>query len=219
MGILKIKNFFDNFTSKLIWICIAPVIIGTLMAFGDGVHNISIAIAILSIAIIVYYLFAWLVRFQRKNYLTDNTLIDDIIALIILGPFALAGTYFSQSHEMNIAVMLAGLSPGLLSISILTILHLKNAGKEELSANYDKNYLLGKYLFCLFAGLLMPVAIYYITNDHAFTTAASFILLFSIPTILKLLSKSDKTSLEEILKSSVRILFFYTLIFSLGWIV
>ena len=72
--------------------------------------------------------------------------LGDIFVLIFFGVVAVGGTYYVQTLEIDYLVILAGLSPGLFSMAILTVNNLRDvksdfkAGKLTLAVRFGENF-------------------------------------------------------------------------------
>ncbi|MBF0385827.1 MAG: hypothetical protein HQL27_08160 [Candidatus Omnitrophica bacterium] len=213
---MKMSNFLslvNRLFSKTFWIFVSPVIIGTLMAFGDGIHNWPIALWFLAGFLAAYFVFDYILKLGKSVVSLKNSAILETMMFVLLGPFAVCGSYYAQSHEMNTAVILASLPPGLFTISCLTALSFKRG--EGSGKNY---FVIGKYFFTLYTAAILPVFIYAYTNDNLFTIFTTCICLYSIPVILKIRGIEENSSHDLIFKSTIKMYLIYTAIFSLGWI-
>lgn len=150
--------------------------------------------------------------------------LGEILVLIFFGPVAVGGTYYVQSFELNLAVILAGLASGLLSSAILVVNNLrdidtdKKAGKKTLAVRFGRTFAQSEYFLCVIAASLMPILIYGITQDHIHTLPAVMIALLALPSIHTVFTKSDGPSLNHTLADTSYLLILFTAIFSLGWI-
>ncbi len=272
---------------------IAPVLIGTAMAFGDGVHHFPAALVCLLAALAIqigtniandYYDFkkgtdsvdrigptrmtqaglikpsamkgafiisfavavvlgAWLIQrggrpiavigicailsgilYTAGPYPLGYIGLGEVFVLIFFGPVAVAGTYYVQSYEMNMAVILAGIAPGLISVAILTVNNLRdiasdrNAGKHTLAVRFGRSFAVYEFLFSIIAASLIPVLIYCLIDDHRAILACVCLALISIPTIKTVLTTSDGPALNNALAKTGRLLLIYSIVFSVGWI-
>ena len=150
--------------------------------------------------------------------------LGEIFVFIFFGPVAVGGTYYVQSLEINPAVILAGLGPGLLSAAILVINNLRDreedarAGKKTLAVRFGKHFAMTEYLAMIIAACLIPVLLYVIMRDHLAILSVALILFLAIPSIVTILTQSDGPSLNHALAHTGRLLLIYSLIFSIGWI-
>ena len=297
-----LKDYMQN--SKLtIWLMamrpktlmasVAPVMLGTLIAYGDGVHHLptaflcllgALSIQILTnltndyfdfkkgtdtaerigptrvmaaglvsstqmiIAITINLLITILICWQLVNRGGPPILLigilsvisaflytagpkplayvglGEVFVLIFFGPVAVAGTYYLQSLELNTAVVLAGLGPGLLSAAILTINNLRDidgdrkANKNTLAVRFGRSFALNEYLVCIFTAAVVPVIVYAVMADHLPILTATAIPILAIPTIKTVLTKLDGPSLNEALAQTGKLLFVYSLLLGIGWV-
>jgi 1,4-dihydroxy-2-naphthoate octaprenyltransferase len=150
--------------------------------------------------------------------------LGDLFVLIFFGPVAVGGTYFTQGLEINWAVIVAGLAPGLLSMAILAVNNLRDidtdrrAGKLTLAVRFGRSFALGEYLFCIIAATLIPFAVVLITDDHQGIAAASLVGFFAIPCIKAAFEHTDGAGLNRVLSHTVGLLLIYSTLFSLGWV-
>ena len=150
--------------------------------------------------------------------------LGDFFVLIFFGPVAVAGTYYVQSLEINMAVILSGLGPGLISVAILTINNLRDidtdrkSNKRTLAVRFGRSFALNEFLFCILTASLLPSFIYFLIEDHIAILATNLTVLLSIPVIKTVLTKIDGPSLNNALAYTGRLLLVYSLLFSIGWI-
>ena len=289
----NLKHWILAFRPKTLTAAVAPVMIGTAMAFGDGVHHWLSAAVCLFVALTIqigtnlandYFDFkkgadteerigptrvtqaglikpetvrlsfiltfalsalasAWLV--QRGGWplaviaalsIISGILytagpkplgyvgLGDVFVLIFFGPVAVGGTYYVQSFEMNYAIILAGLGPGLISAAILTVNNLRDidsdskTGKRTLAVRFGRSFAQFEYLLTILLASLMPVIIYFLIEDHPAMLMASFTALLAIPGIITVFTKTDGPSLNNALAFTGKLLLIYSVLFSLGWI-
>jgi 1,4-dihydroxy-2-naphthoate octaprenyltransferase len=150
--------------------------------------------------------------------------LGDIFVLFFFGPVALAGTYYVQSLEINPAILLAGLAPGLFGVGILTINNIRDFEKDSridkrtLVVRFGKIFGFLEYLVAIISAFLLPVVIYFVTKDHIYTLLATLTLPFAIPTLTTVLTNSDEDALNAAIGSTIKLLIIYSLLFSAGWI-
>jgi 1,4-dihydroxy-2-naphthoate octaprenyltransferase len=289
----SIKTWFLAFRPKTLPAAIAPVMIATAMAFGDGVEHFPTAFVCLLAALAIqigtniandYYDFkkgtdsidrigptrmtqsglikpstmkfafivsfliatllgAWLINrggwpiavigvlaiisgilYTAGPYPLGYIGLGEIFVFIFFGPVAVAGTYYVQSYEINMAVILAGLAPGLISVAILTVNNLRDidsdrkAGKHTLAVRFGRWFALYEFLFSIIAAALIPVLIYCLIDDHKLILTGTSLALISIPTIKTVLTTSDGPALNSALAMTGRLLMIYSILFSIGWI-
>ncbi len=151
--------------------------------------------------------------------------LGDIFVFIFFGPVAVAGTYYVQSFEMNLGVILAGIAPGLFSAGILAVNNLRDidtdrkSNKKTLAVRFGKDFAKMEYLFCMIGACLIPVLVYSVTMDHPATLLCVTIAIFSIPTLNNVLNASRGEELNKELATTGILLFVYSILFSIGWII
>jgi len=150
--------------------------------------------------------------------------LGDIFVFIFFGLVAVSGTYYVQSYEINLAVLLAGFGPGLLSTAILAVNNLrdidsdKKSGKRTLAVRFGRSFAQMEYALCVIWATLIPILIYLYIYDHIFILLASFTSLLAIHGIRTVFTKEDGPSLNHTLAFTGKILMIYSVLFSIGWI-
>ena len=150
--------------------------------------------------------------------------LGEIFVLIFFGPIAVSTTYYLQSLEINMAVFLSGFAPGLLSMAILGVNNLRDidsdrkSNKNTLAVRFGRSFALTEYLICIFTASIIPVLIYALIEDHLPIISTVIIPLLAIPSIKMVLTKIDGPSLNQALANTGKLLFLYSLLFSIGWI-
>ncbi|MBD3224692.1 MAG: 1,4-dihydroxy-2-naphthoate polyprenyltransferase [Caldithrix sp.] len=150
--------------------------------------------------------------------------LGDILVTIFFGPVAVGGTYYAQALQFNWIVFLAGLSPGLISTSILVANNLRDiatdlkAGKRTLAVRFGETFSRIQYTIMIISAALIPVGLFIFTRKHPYSLAAVLILAFSIPTIKIIFKERDGATLNQALADTGKILLIYSIIFSAGWI-
>ncbi|MCR4337047.1 MAG: 1,4-dihydroxy-2-naphthoate polyprenyltransferase [Candidatus Omnitrophica bacterium] len=288
-----LKIWLTAIRPKTLPAAIAPVIMGTGMAFGDGVHHLSSAVVALLGALTIqigtnlandYFDFQkgadnenrqGPTRVTQAGWVTPNQMIvavtiffllsalacgwlvlragwpiaiigilsiafgllytagpfslaylglGETFALLFFGPIAVAGTYYVQSFEINEAVILAGFGPGFLSAAILAINNLRDietdrgSRKKTLAVRLGKRFAQNECFIFVIAAALIPVLIYGMIQDHIEILWTALIALFAFPTIQAVYSQSEGPELNGALAHTGRLLFIYSLVFSMGWI-
>jgi len=150
--------------------------------------------------------------------------LGDLFVLVFFGPVAVGGTYFTQSLEINWAVIVAGLAPGFLSMAVLAVNNLRDidtdrrAGKLTLAVRFGRSFAMSEYLFCIMAAVLTPFAVVLITGDHLGIAAASLAGFCAIPCVKAAFTHIDGAGLNRVLGQTGRLLLIYSVLFSMGWL-
>jgi len=291
---IRLKIWIDASRPKTLWAAVAPVIIGTAMAYGDGKFHMIAAFISLLAAILIqigtnyandYFDFikgadtkerigptratgaglikpqsmrtAFIIAFSLAFFIGLYLIwragwpifligilsiisgilytggpypigykgLGDIFVLIFFGPVAVGGTYYVQALEITTPVILAGLSPGLISTALLTVNNLRDiqsdgrAGKKTLAVRFGIIFVRAEFLVSIFLACLMPLILLQLDHNHPYSLFAILVLLYAIPTIKDVLFKEVSPELNAALADTGKILLVYSLIFSLGWIV
>lgn len=149
----------------------------------------------------------------------------DIFVLVFFGPVAVGGTYYLQTLDMNVIVLLAGLSPGLISTALLSVNNLrdihtdKKAGKKTLAVRFGPIFVRTEYLISILLACAMPIILLVLNPSHPYSLSAILVVLFAFPTIKNVLFDDISPELNNALANTGKILLVYSLVFSLGWIV
>ncbi|NIA29678.1 MAG: 1,4-dihydroxy-2-naphthoate polyprenyltransferase [Actinobacteria bacterium] len=150
--------------------------------------------------------------------------LGDVFVLIFFGLLAVGGTYYVQALAINRLVIIAGIAPGLFSMAILTVNNLRDinndrkAGKKTLAVRWGKNFARAEYLFSMFIACLVPVILFFLTTRHIYALASSIVFFFALP-LIKIIYRNEPGAIfNQVLAQTGKLLFFYSLIFSLGWI-
>lgn len=149
----------------------------------------------------------------------------DLMVFLFFGPIASAGTYYVQSFEINSAVIIAGIAPGLISMGVLIVNNIRDmendkaSGKKTLVVKYGKTFGQYEYVFSIIIASLIPSLIFVIIQDHWPIVITSIISLLATPTIISLLTKNDRNSYNNTLASTGQLIAIYTTLFSILWII
>lgn len=138
------------------------------------------------------------------------------------GPVATCGTFFLQTHTLEMPVFVASLAPGFLSCAILIANNLRDektdreANKWTLVARFGTTFGKIEYAAAVLAGSLVPLAFVFLFDKSPLFLMATLTLPLSLPTIRKVFYFKTAIELVPVLQSSVLLLFFYTFLFWIG---
>jgi 1,4-dihydroxy-2-naphthoate octaprenyltransferase len=147
--------------------------------------------------------------------------LGDLFVLIFFGPVAVAGTYYVQTLDINPAVIVAGIPPGLLSVAILTVNNLRDAesdrkaGKKTWAVRFGGNFSKIEYIAAILLAALIPL---FFLKENFYVIFTLIIIPLAIPSIRTILKKSDGPALNTLLAQTGKLLLIYSLLFSIGWI-
>lgn len=150
--------------------------------------------------------------------------LGEIFVLIFFGPVAVGGTYYVQALDIDAIVLLAGLSPGLFSVAILTVNNLRDikadslAGKKTLAVRFGRTFVRIQYLLSLVVASLLPVFFYLVTYQHFYSLLTALVLLAAVPALKTVFVKTDGPALNNVLAATGKLLLLYSVIFSVGWL-
>jgi 1,4-dihydroxy-2-naphthoate polyprenyltransferase len=151
--------------------------------------------------------------------------LGDLFVLLFFGPVACAGTYYVQSFEWNLAAVVAGLAPGFLSAAIIIINNLRDietdtrAGRRTFAIRFGRAFTRMEYLFCVIAGCLIPVAVFLITGQNAWSILASLVIFLFLPNVHAIFTSDDGEVLNEALARTAMLLTLYSFLYSITWLI
>lgn len=148
--------------------------------------------------------------------------LGDIFVFIFFGPIALCGTFYVQAMELPLEVFIAGMGPGFLAISLLSINNLrdeptdKKSGKKTLAVRFGPSFVRGEYIFTFVIALLIPVFLAIYIDSRWFIC---FSLLIFIPGyfVIRSVLYENGPELNKTLSNTGKIILLYGIIFSIGW--
>jgi 1,4-dihydroxy-2-naphthoate octaprenyltransferase len=150
--------------------------------------------------------------------------LGDIFVLIFFGPVAVGGTYYVQALSIDPVVVIIGLAPGLYSVAILTVNNLRDikgdalAGKRTLAVRLGPGFARMEYVACIAIASLLPAALVWTTGQHPWSLISLAALVPAVPVFKTVLSKAEGTILNNTLAATGRLLLFFSLLFSIGWL-
>lgn len=166
----------------------------------------------------------WGVLYTAGPYPLGYNGLGDIFVLIYFGPVAVGGTYYVQTLDITLPVLVAGLSPGLFSVAILTVNNLRDidndrrAGKRTLAARFGRTFARAEYLLSILIASVIPLLLAFFTKQHYLATGAGIVAVAAIPAFRTAFRSTDGTALNNLLATTGRLLLVYSLLFSAGWI-
>jgi len=163
--------------------------------------------------------------YTATRYALAYTGLADLFVLIFFGPVAVGGTYYVQALDINVIVLIAGLSPGLISTAILTVNNLRDvnqdraAGRKTLAVRFGESFAKIEYLLVIAAACLMPLVLHYLTRANFYVVFSAFTFLLAIPAIRTVYSYKEARALNAVLANTGKLLLIFSLAFSIGWII
>lgn len=150
--------------------------------------------------------------------------LGELFVLIYFGPVAVGGTYYVQTLDINSVVLIAGLSPGLFSVAILTINNLRDisndlrTGKRTLAVRFGKTFARYEYLLTLKIATLVPLGLWFVTGQHALAIISMATFIVAIRPSMTVFTFKDGHELNKVLETTGKLLLLYSLLFSVGWL-
>ena len=149
--------------------------------------------------------------------------LGDIFVLIFFGPVAVGGTFYVQAMELPVEVILAGLGPGFLATTLLSINNLrdvvtdKKSGKKTLAVLLGTRFARFECIFTFTLALLIPFILAFLTNAHWFVCLSSLIGIPAYSSIIQIAKGVEGVELNKILSMIGKLIFLYGILFSFGW--
>lgn len=150
--------------------------------------------------------------------------LGDLFVLIFFGPVAVGGTYYVQALHLPLWVLLLGLAPGLLSVALLTVNNLrdihtdKKSGKRTLVVRFGEAFGRAEYVACVGIAGLLPPAIAAWVGNHVLAPITLLICALAFPAFRIIFSEVPGPVYNRVLAQTGKLLFFYSIVFSFGWL-
>ncbi len=147
--------------------------------------------------------------------------LSDLAVAIFFGPVAVSGTYYVQALSIERKAVIAGIPPGLISTAILVVNNLrdmesdKKAGKRTLTVIFGKRFGKAEYFFLILSSFFFP----FLLKERRYHLMCEACILFFIPSLLRIYRKDPGPEYNKILQDTSFLLFAYSMLFSLGWII
>ena len=149
--------------------------------------------------------------------------LGDVFVLIFFGPVAVGGTYYAQALALPWPVVAAGLSPGLLSVGLLTVNNLRDvdedrtAGKRTLAVRFGRRFAVAEYTACVSVAFLIPVALALTTGRGGAVCLPVVLFALALPVFRRVARETTGAGLNPALGATARLLFLHSVLFTIGW--
>jgi 1,4-dihydroxy-2-naphthoate octaprenyltransferase len=149
--------------------------------------------------------------------------LGDLFVLIFFGPVAVGGTFYVQTLELPLEVILAGFGPGLLATALLAVNNLrdeptdKKVGKRTLAVRFGPAFARGEFLTAFALALILPFILAFWTNGHWFACLSALIIIPGRSPIRQIISGVEGVELNETLAATGKLIILYSILFSFGW--
>ncbi|MCK4632989.1 MAG: 1,4-dihydroxy-2-naphthoate polyprenyltransferase [candidate division Zixibacteria bacterium] len=150
--------------------------------------------------------------------------LGEIFVLIFFGPVAVAGTYYVQALTITPEAIIAGLAPGLFSVAILAVNNLRDivgdraSGKKTLAVRFGVRFARWEYATAVIVAVLVPLLLVLRQPDHRWALLSLFALPIAVPTVASVLRGTEGRALNDTLAVTGRLLLFFSVLFSIGWL-
>ncbi len=150
--------------------------------------------------------------------------LGDVFVLLFFGPVAVGGTYYVQTLTITPVALVAGLGPGLLSAALLVVNNLRDvdedraADKRTLIVRFGTRFGAALYAFTILGAALVPVVLWAWTGAHAPAMAASVVAVLGWPGIRTAWRTNAADALNPLLGTMGKLLFVYSVLFAVGWV-
>lgn len=152
--------------------------------------------------------------------------VADLFVLVFFGPVAVAGTYYVQALNWPTEIWLAGLGPGLMSVSILLVNNIRDvsedarAGKRTLVVRLGRRAGLLLYAACQGLALVVPavLVLWFSVSPYVLLCLVAGFSMLRTTRRLFASPPGAGTALNPLLAATARNLLLYSLLFSAGWL-
>lgn len=150
--------------------------------------------------------------------------LGDIFVLIFFGPVAVGGTYYVMAQSITTTVVLAGIPPGLLAVAILVVNNLRDiesdrkGGKRTLAVRFGLRFTRVQYIMMLLLALSFAPLHYLVAGSHVGALLSLLVVVPALRPVQKVFTTRDGAQLNQVLADTGKVLFFYALTFSVGWL-
>jgi len=146
--------------------------------------------------------------------------LGDLLVLFLYGPAAVLITYYLQTGLLSSEAVIAGISPGAISMAILAVNNVRDidedraANKKTLVVRFGRTFGKCQYLFAFFLALLPPL---YFCLHRPYTLLALLVMIPALPLMRQMVMNKDPHLLNQLFGKTGQILWLFTLLFCIGW--
>jgi len=146
--------------------------------------------------------------------------LGDLLVLLFYGPGAVLITYFLQTQSFSWVALMVGLSPGGLAMAILVINNIRDieedrkAGKKTLPVRLGRTAGKAEFVLAILLSLLPPCFFY---ETHPFCLLSLLTLLPALPLMRRVILNQDPLLLNPLFEKTAKLLWLFTLLFCIGW--
>ena len=148
--------------------------------------------------------------------------ISEFFVLLFFGSLAVGCTHFLQTLSFSKEAFIAGIAPGCFSTAILIANNVRDieedrkTHKKTLVVRFGKMFGMIEYVCCIFLAFI-PLLIF--CGAHPFSLLTFLILLPAFPLMRGMLNEKEHTPavLNNIFVHTGKLLYIFTFLFCLGW--
>jgi 1,4-dihydroxy-2-naphthoate polyprenyltransferase len=207
-GLLSLKNMRIG----MIIITVIILAIGVYLIFIAGLPILLIGIA----SIISVYLYS-----AGPFPLSTNAL-GDLFVFIFFGPAAVCGTYYVQTLNLNIEIILFSVSIGLLITAIIVVNNYRDintdtaGGKRTLAVVLGEKLTRLEYYLLVIIAYLIPVVLVLLTDTSTWVLLSLISVPFWIPLFRDMSGRITGQALNKTLTGTAKLGLLFSVLLSLG---
>ncbi|OOF43094.1 1,4-dihydroxy-2-naphthoate polyprenyltransferase [Rodentibacter trehalosifermentans] len=205
----------------LIFIVVASFISGSLL-IGIAYENLSDLFAFAGLGILaIIAAITYTVGAKPYGYMG----LGDISVLVFFGLLGVGGTYYLQTHNIDMHIILPALGSGLLATAVLNINNLRDTEQDAKAGKNTLAVRLGAYKGRIYHCILLSFAAlcYLLFALNTATSWCHYLFLFAFPLLAKhaifVYRSQEPTALRPMLAQMSMISLFTNLLFSLGLLI
>ena len=147
--------------------------------------------------------------------------LGDLFAFIFFGPVAVTGTYYVQTLEWSIPVLLMGCVPGLFSVALLCVNNLRDikedteTGKRTLAVRFGATFVRIEFTLSIIIGSSLPLLID-IYQQNPSPNQWGLLTLIPALKLIYLIWEENGANLNPGLSLTSKIMLFFTIVWSMG---
>ncbi len=203
----------DQLKKAVIYCLAIALILGLYLSYVGGIYILLLGIASLLAA----------VAYTAGPFPLAYLGLGDLFVLLFFGLGAVCGTYYLQTQELNLLVILASLAVGSIATAILVVNNLRDrindakSHKNTLAVRFGAGFTRFEYFFLLvFAFLFCLYAFFSVDGKQAYSYLVPMIFAPYAYRLGREVQQKDGKDLNPLLGKTAKLELFYCLSLSLG---
>ena len=196
------------------------IVLTLVLTFLMGCTLIYRGGSIIAILLIISLLLA--IFYTAGPYSLAYLGLGEVFVILFFGPLTVLGTYYLQTLAFSKEACIAGIAPGCFSTAILIANNIRDidedrkAHKKTLVVRFGKNFGMIEYASILFMAL---IPILFFCQSHPFSLLTFLILIPAFPLMHAMFNEKQHNPkvLNHIFAHTGKLLFLFTFLFCLGW--